>query len=286
MTYIKYILDSSKRFRGTNQQPVFNLPNSGINANSCYVNMANIPHSFYNISVAQNNNVINWTDNSSSANVSTIPNGNYTIDTLLTEIGTQMSADTTDGFTYSATKNDTTNKITITHDGGANNFSIEWDTGISTSYNQPSYNLAKILGFTGTEQIEDFFGDNNNINVLSGASSFTGNNVYWLGFPKNLYIKCNIAKKSRQYESSAYTNEPDATGGFVLNSGLNDILLVVPVNTNPGDNIIWRPLSGPELIELDPRSNITQVSFTILDDNYNVVALNGISWIIELVFNI
>jgi hypothetical protein len=288
----KVIFNSAKRYAGTNQEPRFILPNVGIPAKSCYVSKISIPHTFYNIGTRSdpnytwgpNNSKINWIDSIGGVLTSIISQGNYSIDELLAAIGTSMTTSATDGLTYTATKNTITNKVTITN-SGPTNFQLKWsDSTVTFEKDSEVRNLAKMLGFTNQETPDDFFGDDNKINDLSGAATYTGENVYFIGFTKNIYIKSNLISKSREHQSIAYFNNLTLNGGAIIDTGKNDVLVQVPVTGTYGDYITHTPQPGYEAITLDNRSSVTEVNFSLEDDNFNILGLNGQPWVCEVVF--
>lgn len=258
----RLILDSAQRHSGTSQNCSFVVPSPGIIGRAYEVVRLEIPHTFYNITAA--NNVINWTTNTPTATVTTIPVGDYSITALMSEIGTQMSADTDDGLIYSCSENTVTKKLTITN-SGLSNFELNWGTTISERF-------AKMLGFGGVSVNTDIGVPA--VPVVTGAATYTGNNVYWVGLPKNLYLKSNIANKSD--EPSAMVITP---GG-----GNTNIIHKIQVSTVFGESIIFEPNS----VRINKLNNqpITHINFQLLDDNFEEIDLNGNEWGVELLFHL
>lgn len=271
----KYIFDSGKRYSGTNSDCNFIIPAPILMAKAFEISHMEIPHTFFNIN--STNNVIRWQDGMATNQTSTIPAGNYTIDTLLTEIGTQMTADTSDGLTYTATKNDTTKKITIDN-GDPGNFELDWD------FSDATLNLAKILGFTLTEGAEEFYGDFGVAGAFpSSSSSYTGSHNYWVGFPRNIYVRSNLGFKTKEHVSRAITVNSTNSN---IDQAQYGIIRKIPLNTTYGDTIIDSPQLNTEIYQFRSIGQISNVSFELLDDNFNQIDLNGQSWSCELIFHI
>lgn len=267
MTQTKIILNSANRTSGTAHKCRFVLKNPGIRAKNFYVSKIEIPHSFYNIT--NRNNKIYWTDDTSTAQISTLTNGNYTIDELLTHIGSVMTTDTladTGTATYSASKNINTKKITITNNLLAN-FSIEWGTNDTTKQ------LAYDLGFYPTPSAEDT-GRPTPI-TLSGAATYTANNSYWIGSPKNILISSNLA--NRAFKPACVSL---AKGG-----GTSNILEQLLVDSVAGQ-ITTREFINPISVPINPSNTIFDLDFELLDQEFNSLDLNGREWSIHIVFDL
>jgi len=193
MPVSKYILNSYHRYSGTNNNPTFTL-DQPVNAKSVYVNVVNIPHTFYNIEEDINDRIVWQASVGTAINSSFIPGGNYTIDELLTEIGEQMTADAVgqDDLVYTATKSDITGKITITNATTAIFTIIPNTEGFPIHQDEPAAGfLLYMLGFFE----EPSFGtDVANVIELSGEGSYTGTSSYWLT-PPNIYIESNLIKE-------------------------------------------------------------------------------------------
>lgn len=111
----------------------------------------------YNINA--NNQTLVFHEGATARTV-TIPQGNYTLATLSTAVGTAMSA-SGGGITYTVSG---TTVITIT--AGSGNFTLNFKTNPSqTLWSKPSSTLASMLGFS------------NSADVTSSASAITGPNV-------------------------------------------------------------------------------------------------------------
>lgn len=266
-TTTKLILNSANRTYGKPHSCTFVLKGTGIHATSYQVKKIEIPHSFYNITDL--NNKIYWTDDTSTAQISTLTNGNYSIDDLLTHIGNVMTTDTladTGTASYTATRNNTTKKITFTNNLLAN-FSIEWGTNSITK------KLAYDLGFYPSPSSEDF-GRPDPVTV-SGSSSYTGNNSYWIGTPKNILIKSNLG--NRAFKAPCVTL---AKGG-----GTSNILEQVLVNTIAGE-ITTQEFINPVKVPMTPHNALYEISLELVDEDFNILDLNGREWSIQILFEL
>lgn len=267
MTTTKLILNSANRSGGTPHKCRFVLRSPGLNATSYQVKKIEIPHSFYNITNL--NNTIVWTDDAANDITSTLTNGNYSIDELLTHIGNVMTTDTlANGGTasYTATKDTNTKKITITNNLGAN-FDIDWAT------NSITQQLAYDLGFYPTPSDEDTTRPTP-VNV-SATSSHLANNSYWIGSPKNILIKSSLA--SRAFKPACNTL---AKGG-----GQIAILEQLLVNTVAGE-ITTQEFVNPDKVQMTAHNTLYELDFELLDQDLNPLDLNGREWSIHIVFEL
>lgn len=266
------ILDSTYRYSGTNNNPRYNLPDVGVKGRRVYVNTVGLPHSFYNIT--SNNNNLYWIDSLTASLTSTIPVGNYSISELLTELGTQMTADATDGLTYSASRDTKTNKVTITN-SGPTNFAL--NTNSSTLNG-----IRTMLGFYANgESNQDTYGDYARLYIggnLSGASSYTAVDSYYIA-QRSVFIRSNLTRKAQNYESTTLTYNNIKNS---VETGRKDYLIYLPVTTDFGDMMEWKVGNDP--VKLDLNSNVTELTFELVDEDNNQIDLNGRSWTIEIVF--
>ena len=141
---------------------------------------ANVPKTQYLINSA--NNLIYFDDGTGTI-TATIPDGNYTIGELTTEIKTQMdaiSASVGGSKTYTVTSDSKTNKITIAVNTGT--FDMLFDGGsethgTSTRTKYLDSSIGPIIGFSRSD--------------LTSAATYTGTNQYDINGPTYLilYIK-------------------------------------------------------------------------------------------------
>jgi hypothetical protein len=261
----KLVLNTAVRTSGKSHCCSFILPNPGIRFSAYEVVKIEIPHSFYNITDA--NNIIEWVDDTTTSLTSTLTNGNYSTDELLTHIGAVMTASTlaaTGTASYSATRDTITDKISFTNNLLAN-FDINWSTSAITQ------RLATDLGFFPTPSQEDR-GKPTPVDT-TGASTHTANNVYWVGKPKNINIKSNLAQLSKAQPS------------FVVQKGGGsfNILEQILVPTVSGEITTWEP-RRPVVVPIRDKL-IFEITLELLDENFDLLDLNGQDWNVTLLLH-
>ena len=126
----KLILRSENRNNGILTNFFKTLPHTFYNIKSCSLLYANIPYTFYNVN--EFNNTIVYNEGSSDITI-TIQPGHYEIDDFILEVATQMTANSGAAITYTATRNATTEKITIT---GSSNFSLLFNNSLNNTSNK------------------------------------------------------------------------------------------------------------------------------------------------------
>jgi len=98
----------------------------------------------------------------------------------------------------------------------------------------------------------------------SGSSAYNMTNVYNLQPTNGMYVESNLAP------STSYTQ-----------AGVRGIILSVPVNVNFGSILHYEPQTFNP-IPLNNTGN--RITFRLLDDNFNIVSLNGLDWDLEIDF--
>lgn len=261
----KLILNSAQRTYGKSHCCGYVLKNPGIRADAYELLKVEVPHTFYNITDA--NNSIEWTDDTATALTTTLTNGNYSTSELLTHIGAAMTASTlaaTGTASYTMTKGDNSNKITTTNNL-LQNFSIEWGTNAITKQ------LACDLGYFPTQSQEDR-GKPVPI-TLSGANSYTAANQYWIGTPKNINIKSNLSQMSLRPPAITVNK----------NGGVFNILDQMLVQTVAGEITVYEPSAR---VKVPINTNmIFDINFELLDGDFNALDLNGRDWSITLLLH-
>lgn len=267
----RVILNSHYRTSGTNDIPTFTLQNVGVSARTVYINSINIPHTFYNITYF--NWEFFWKD-SLDQNINTeIPIGNYTLTQLLTELGNQMTTDATDGLTYTASVDVLTQRVSITN-SGPTSFTIRPN---------PSGRFADkirgMLGFRDADQsLEDLNGDNFRTATSLFGSKITAFDTYFIG-KQAINIRSNVLASSKNYQSILFSKDSASDN---IKPGKNDIVATIPITTDYGDIISYNVGNG--IVKMNVPSNITNISFELLDEHFKPLELRGRSWTIELIF--
>lgn len=216
---------------------------------------ATIPNTLYNIRAPINN--ISFTDSTGTINI-TVPEGNYSVDTLLTELENQLNL-TTD--TYTTNYNEITGIINITSSFAG--FTLLPETIItnpdgSISRSPPS--LGYQLGFNPV------------VTYPSVAGSLDAPNVARLQGIENLFIRIN--------EFTQFLRNT-ANGGFYN--------FIIPNNENFNDIIYYTENSGLNQsynLEGKTISNMGFVDIELLNAFNQRVDLNGSDWSLTLEFDI
>lgn len=264
MTLQRLLLNSRNRFKGKPECPTFTLNNMGVQCKSFFVSKVEIPHSFYNITSA--NNILYWTDDTGTSQISTLTVGNYTTSELVNHMSDVMTTDTladTGTATYTVSANGITKKITITNNLNAN-FSIEWSS---------CEILARMLGFSNSPMGSDF--GLPNVVDNSGNYIYNANNQYWIGSPKNILIKSSLMNSA--LVSSIVNTSAHESGSF-------GIIEQVLVDTVAGEITVYEP-SFP--VDIPCRDDtISVISFELLDENLNKLDLNGRDWSITIAMRV
>jgi hypothetical protein len=203
-----------------------------------------IPNTLYNIRSGVNN-VIKFTNSNSGGGTKTgtVTAGSYTIDTLVTALGTAMTTgDGTDTFTvtYSAT----TNKVSITTVAGTGTITVLFTSSTINS----------TIGFSSTAN-------------SSAATTVTGVNVFNLAQPYNLFI--NIPELELFHvQSSNQLDKPTFT---------------IPVTSPEGDVISYfaTQFLDQQLRFGNPRS-FRELNVRLTLDGNEAADLNGSEWTLYL----
>ena len=111
---------------------------------TCQVINAIIPNSWNNLSALIGNNKLRFRETGDDGDkILTIPDGNYTIDELMTEVKTQLDTNSLHNCKYALTYSEITNKVTITHQKTNN---------VQTTFNfLDDDTIRRFLGFTQGE---------------------------------------------------------------------------------------------------------------------------------------
>ena len=215
-----------------------------------HLKKAFIPFSFYTISSSQNNNKLDVKETNSlgatNTYVVTIEDGNYSIVKLLTEIKTQMEANTTFSYTYTISYNENTSKVSFLIATGTNISKTE--LLFSTGANK-SNSLLRVLGFSeadkeftnSTALKSDYVVDMaDGLDSLRCLSNLVGDNI--------------VSTKEGQ------------NGGE---------LLTIPVNLSPNSILYFDEGNNPFKHKI-AFSSIKSIEITFSDGRGNVVDFNNV----------
>ena len=222
-----------------------------------HLKKAFIPFSFYTISTSQNNNKLDVKETNSLGSTNTyavsIEDGNYSISKLLTEIKTQMEANSTFSYIYTISYDENTSKVSFLIASGTNISKTE--LLFSTGTNK-SDSLLRILGFSETDKEftnstalkSDFVVDMaDGLDSLRCLSNLVGDNI--------------VSTKQGQ------------NGGE---------LLTLPVNLSPYSILYFDEGNNPFKHKI-AFSSIKSIEITFSDGRGNVVDFNNIPYTLILI---
>lgn len=228
-----------------------------------YLKKAFIPFSFYCLSSNQHNNKLDYTeiktDGSTNTIALTIPDGNYNITELLSEIKTQMEDASTFSFKYTFTYNENTNKATFLIASGTNpsKTTFKFSTGTNASNS-----IRRLVGFT-----------ENDVDFTTTSSATSNLLVDMADGLDSLHLKSNLVGTNIQSTRGA------------INGGE---LLIIPVDLSPYSILYYSEGANPFKHKLSANS-IKQIEIKFTDNNDNVVDFNSIPYtlilVAEFVFN-
>ena len=239
---------SADRDRGTIEEPSFSLTHqikfSQSPTKQYFMRLENIliPKSFYDIDSTNNTFIIQ----ESSANTAVIPEGNYTITELLTELETQLDTNTNDGNDFTLSYDDITNKVTISFVAGGT-ATIDSIANGST--------LNDLLGFGKSS-----FGlDDNQIVLADGVDSEA---TYAVDLDTKSYVQVETNITSANYYDPGIQKHIGA---------------IVPINVDRNEKQ-YQENTEAHLTQLNNKGPITSVNFKLKDENDNIIDLNGVEW--------
>lgn len=191
----------------------------------------NLPISFYAINSVKANNVFTFDESTGQSDVTvSVPDGNYTIDELITEVQTQMNSGGDN--TYTLTYDEITQKVNIASDGAGGDFSFDLTF---------SSGLLTLLGFDGTETITGasnvdgtYVAYTNTIKYVKlYIDNFNSNNVYDPSGVRKVFFKIPINETRNEFQF--YSNND----GFKVK--LNSMLAIKDFKvklTDAEDNVL------------------------------------------------
>jgi len=223
-----------------------------------HLKKAFVPFSFYCLSSSQRNNKLDVKEIQSDATENsytiTIPDGNYNISELLTNIKTQMESATTFDYTYTFSYDDATNKVTLRINTGTN---IGTTNLLFSSGTNTNTCCAVILGFTKDSDIQ--------FNQSTGGVST--NVVDMADGLDSLHLKSNLVGDNIQSTTGA------------INGGE---LLIIPVNLLPNSILYFDEGNNPFKHQL-VMSSFKNIEIKFTDNNDNTLDFNGIPYTLILI---
>ncbi len=212
---------------------------------------AQIPYTFFNTNTT--NNYIDWEESGILKTAIQISSGNYNILELITEIQTQLNANTSfSSDNYTLTYDQINNKVTISS-LATENTTLLFNSGVNVSKS-----ISKQLGYTNDNDI-----------TINNLTSSTSDSFVDLIRIHSLFIRSNLSS-NKTLDSESLTN--------------TDILVNIPITSNPLEIINYQYYEGMSynLIEED---KITEISIQLTDQNGNIIDL-GKKIDFELLLNI
>jgi hypothetical protein len=266
---LTYFLDTKYRTGGSNYQPEFRLANtvglsSPDNYFECQVLSAEIPYSFN--AIATPNNTVRYTMLLNGANTSgviTIPQGNYTITTILATLAsafvavTSTSATTpTPVFTYNAS----TGYVTL----ALGNTSTMSSPFLMTLYWTSSDILAEVFGFYYTV---------NTILRVTGTADTSYNNVSVNNV--NVSPVTSLCLRSDSLHQDVDQVECLVEPVFTQSDILCKIPIQVPANS-------WIYYENPVFAVRLRNATIELLQFYLTSQTYDAVSFDGVHWRLAL----
>ena len=226
-----------------------------------YLKKAFIPFSFYCLSSSQNNNKLDvkeiQNDDTELSYTVTIPDGNYNISELLTNIKSQMEIASSAGgfnYTYTFTYDDATNKVTLRINTGTN---IGTTNLLFSSGTNKNKSCAVILGFTSDSDIQ----------FNQSTAGISTNVVDMADGLDSLHLKSNLVGDNIQSTIGA------------INGGE---LLIIPVNLLP-NSILYFDDGGLPFKHQLVMNSFKRIEVKFTDNNDNTVDFNTIPYTLIII---
>jgi hypothetical protein len=173
-----------------------------------------IPNSWNNLSSLIGNNKLRFSETGEvGETVLTIPDGNYTIDELITEAKSLLDYNSTNHCTYTLTYSEITNKVTITHDK---------KSSVETSFD-----------FLGTDTIRRFLGfTQGEFNITSSSNAISDRAVDITDTHNSIFIRSDL-NNQKVVESSS--TKP------------SNIIACIPVPLSRNSFFVYDPMNAFEI---------------------------------------
>jgi len=256
---VEIVIDSKdgQVFNNLDGHKIYNLTGE-INAKSdeillFYLKKAFIPFSFYCLSASQKNNIldIKETQQNGQANVYsiTIPDGNYNINELTSQILNLLESNSTFGYKYSISFNKTTAKVSFLLLSGTNALKAEL---LFNSGANASSSCHRLLGYTATD-----------IEFTLSSLAISQNIVDMADGLNSIRVSSNLVGDN-----------------IKTSSGETGDLLIIPVDFSPYSILYFDDLT-PFKHKLSTRT-IKEIQIKMTDLNDNIIDFNGIPYTLIL----
>lgn len=224
-----------------------------------------IPGSWYTFN--SNNNTFTLQETDHSAVTVTIPQGNYTVVTMVGAFATALSHASPSSFTYVVTYDDTNQKFTVMNSSAVTKpfklvFGALKDTGTT--------NPRKYLGFEAFENTSSSWDSTNGDYLLAPfVANVTGPN----------YLFLNSSKLGTAVDWHLPKDEANLGGG---NAGAQ--ICKIPINVNPGSgNVVWDDPNPQYFFDVDNMGTLAALDLFLTIGNSRVpLSLNGSAFIVDI----
>jgi hypothetical protein len=271
-----FFLDSKYRSRGENATPVWKLPEPIMLENpnnlfECKVLSCEIPFSFKTLQSPNNTLRVNFKVVEDAIDVSgniTIPEGNYSILTLLTELQTRLN-------TFIAGTN-FVHPPTLT-------FSYDKETGRTTFdifHGNGNHTVTLTLYWTLNDILAEYFGFSYTANtVLKYTNAGITNSTNYIS-PNNVNVSpiTNLYIRSDSLQQVAKNQERLVEQIF----SVSDIILKVPVTSSYNSWLIYE--NSNFTVKLNNK-HIEDISLYLTTLTYDKVLLQGVHWRVAIQIN-
>jgi hypothetical protein len=239
----------------------FTLPQRINDIKSIKVHSVEIPMSFYNISKYNGNNsfYIKWGEDL-SANVLSIPDGNYSTSTLITTIKTLFAANSIPNFDISL--NPAYNRIFFTNTSSTNDVLINFAISADGSFDKNNFKnkLGWMLGFRKPSYT-----------VLKSGGITTGESVININW-KYLYLALDEFSNGNQNSfasqmSSSLINK-NILSKIVLNRSVYDFGSILPATIHMGFLVSDKRTYNGKI-------DVQKINVQLINEYGNIVNLNG-----------
>jgi hypothetical protein len=237
----------------------FTLPQRINDVKSIKVQTSEIPMTFYNISAFNGNNVMSVKVGTGTSIIISVPDGNYTVSSLISAISSQFTSNSISGF--SITNSSVNNKTTFANTNGSEitlNFAINQD-GTFDKYNFKN-KLGWILGFRKSSYT-----------IAQTNGTLISESIIQINW-KYLYLALDEFSNGNQNSfasqmSSSLINK-NIIAKIVLNKTTYDFGTILGTNANIGTLM-------SDIRSYNGKIDIQKVNVQLLNEYGNVVNLNG-----------
>ena len=257
--HISLEINSKKRTRGTIEDPTFHIDHqikfSNKNSKSYWIRLENIqiPRSFYMIN--SSNNVFRVLEDDGAAGDDvisiTIDPGNYDITELITELESQLDANTANANAYTLTYDDITNKMSLLFTGATSA-----DITVDSISNGSTLN--SLLGW-GKADTDFITGGDNATVILATVDTEAPNSVNLIPI-NNVIIETSITSKN-----------------YLSPTAIKHIGAKVPIQTDRNTFEYFENHDGHRAL-INSKAPISNIQFFIKDEDDNLLDLNGVDW--------